>query len=68
MSAEYTAGSIRDFYVLGQFIGKRIVDITESDPDEASRFVMLMFEDGSAVVFPTTDDGMHLINVEVPDA
>lgn len=67
MPDEYVAKSIRDYFMLGQFIGKRVVDVTESDPDEA-RFVMLMFDDGSALKFPVSPQGFDLLNVEVPDA
>lgn len=57
--------SVRDRFVLGQFIGKRIIDITESDPDEESKFVMLMFEDGSALVAPSAE-GFTCLNVDAP--
>ena len=64
---DYEAKSVRDHFILGQFIGKCVVDVTESDPGE-DRFVMLMFEDGSALMFPISEAGLDLINVEVPDA
>lgn len=67
MPDEFTYTSIRDHYVMGQFIGKRIIDITESDPDEPSKFIMLMFEDGSAIGIDVPPQGFTLINVDSPE-
>lgn len=45
--------------ILGGFIGKRIVDITQHDEEEfaedGQRFVMLMFEDGNTIKFYAND-------------
>lgn len=59
--------SVRDYFVLGQFIGKKLVDITENDPEEEERYVMFQFEDGSAIKVTKTDDGFHCLNVDCPD-
>lgn len=39
--------------LLGGFIGKKILDITQHDPDEVDEghYVMLMFDDGSFAKF-----------------
>lgn len=47
--------------LLGKFIGKRIADITQHDPEEWAEdqkaYVMLMFEDGGYIQFFIGDDG-----------
>ena len=63
---DYIADSCRDYYVFGQFIGKKLVDVTQNEPGERPQFVMLMFEDGSAIKIPSRN-GFQLINVEGPD-
>jgi hypothetical protein len=54
-----TYSNVRDF--LGQFIGHRIVDITQHDPDEFAEdgrsYVMLMFDNGECIKFFVGDDG-----------
>lgn len=49
--------------IIGELIGKRLIDITQHDKDEweATRewYVMLMFEDGSYLQFPIGDAGFH---------
>lgn len=66
--SEYIGG-IRDHYVLGQYIGKKLVDITDSDEDEKAQginYVVLMFEDGKAIKFTVTT-GFEIINAEEPN-
>lgn len=67
MSRDYIGPNIRDHYILGQFIGRTIIDVTEADEDEKEKYVMLMFSDGSALKFPVTEAGFGLINAEVPE-
>lgn len=47
--------------VLKNFIGKRLVDITQHDKEDWERdhnsFVCLMFEDGHTMTFPVGDEG-----------
>jgi hypothetical protein len=58
--------TIRDNDLLGPFIGKRIVAITQHDEDEYAEtqqaYVMLMFEDGTWVKFFIGEDGFVLGN------
>lgn len=46
--------------LLGIFIGKRLVDVTQHDKDEwdatKCAYILLMFDDGSAVKFLLGDD------------
>src|SRR3569833_1018858 len=50
--------------ILGSFIGKRIVDITQHDEEEfragEESYVMLLFDDGNFLKFPVTDLGFDL--------
>jgi hypothetical protein len=52
--------NIRSPEVLGPFIGKTIVDITQHDEHDWShnneRFVQIMFDDGSWVKFPVSQE------------
>jgi len=47
--------------LLGKYIGKRVVDITQHDEDEWAEdqqaYVMLMFEDGGYIQFFIGDEG-----------
>lgn len=47
--------------ILGDFIGKTIVDITQHDADEWERshqgYILLLFEDGSVIKFWQGDEG-----------
>ena len=49
--------------ILGSFIGKRIVDITQHDEEEfragEESYVMLLFDDGNFLKFPVTDLGFE---------
>lgn len=54
--------NIRD--VIGHFIGKTVVDITQHDKEDwdmnGESFVYLLFNDGSGLKFPIGEDGfMH---------
>lgn len=46
---------------LGEFIGKRVVDITQHDADEWEQtrraYILLLFEDGSVIKFWQGDEG-----------
>lgn len=58
MSDDEVFSNIRD--ILGELIGKRLVDITQHDDAEEDSFVELMFEDGLYLKFPVPDDyGFH---------
>src|SRR6185295_1605977 len=54
-----TYSNIRE--ILGDFVGKKLLDITQHDIEEYQdgneSFVMLMFEDGSWIKFPIGDPG-----------
>lgn len=58
MADEYS--NVRDPEILGSFIGKTIIDITQHDKDEFAEdnlaYVQLHFEDGSYVKFYIMDD------------
>lgn len=47
--------------LIGKFIGKRLIDITQHDQEEFKEngisYVMLMFEDGEFLTFPIGDEG-----------
>jgi hypothetical protein len=49
--------------ILGELIGKRVVDITQHDKDEFEEnghsYVMLMFEDGLWAKFLVEDSGFY---------
>jgi hypothetical protein len=45
-------GKIRN--ILGHFIGKKLVDITQHEPEDEQGFIMLMFDDGTFMKFPET--------------
>lgn len=53
--------TVRD--LVGEFIGKRVVDITQHDPDEWAEeqkaYVMLMFEDGTWLQFFIGENGFR---------
>ena len=53
--------NIRD--ILGQFVGQRLVDITQHDEEEweAGReaYICLMFERGGTLTVPIGDDGLE---------
>ena len=47
--------------LLGDFVGKKLVDITQHDQEEWEEYhesyIQLMFEDGTFIRFPVTDEG-----------
>lgn len=47
--------------LLGEFIGRRVVDITQHDEDEFKEngacYVALHFDNGGTITFDITDDG-----------
>jgi hypothetical protein len=49
--------------ILGELIGKKLVDITQQDEDDFAEtgeaYVMLMFEDGLYFQVTITDEGFH---------
>lgn len=53
--------NIREF--LGQFVGQRLVDITQHDEEEWAEgkeaYICLMFERGGTLTVPITDDGLE---------
>jgi len=61
LSGEYA--NIRNSNLLGDFIGRTVIDITQHDQDEfretGRTFVMLMFDDGSTMTFPIGDMGFE---------
>jgi hypothetical protein len=53
---------------VGQFIGCRLVEVTQHDPDEAEeegkRYVALHFDNGGTLTFPVTDLGFDIETIE----
>jgi len=49
--------------ILGEFVGRTIIDITQQDEDEfretGEAYVMLHFDDGSYMKFPIEDRGFE---------
>lgn len=58
---EQTYSNIRD--ILGELIGKKLVDITQHDKEEYDEtqdaYIMLMFEDGCYLKFYVDERGLH---------
>ena len=63
---EESYANIRE--LLGNFIDKKIIDITQQDDDEyldhKQSFVTLMFDNGSTLKFIIGDDGFEFFDVE----
>ena len=57
--SEGTYSNIRD--ILGKFVGRVVIDITQHDEDEFAEdgraYIMLMFDNGDFVKFFVGDDG-----------
>ena len=54
--------TIRDPGLLGPFIGRRVVDITQQDADEFAEhgsYVCLHFDNGGTVTFPIGERGFE---------
>lgn len=62
--SEEVYSNIRHPDMLGPFIGKRVVDITQHDKDEweetQQSYVQLHFEDGSYIKFPVGDEPFEI--------
>ena len=47
--------------ILGRFIGKKLLDVSQHDADEykeeGAAYVYLLFEDGLSLKFPIDDEG-----------
>jgi len=60
--------NVRDPEVLGSLVGKRVVDITQHDPEEFAENgesrIYLHFENGTTLSFPIGDEGFDLTDVE----
>jgi hypothetical protein len=64
-----THDNIRDF--LGRYIGQKIMDITQQDPDEFAENketrVYFHMQDGDMISFPIGDDGFTIHEMETSD-
>ena len=60
--------SIRDPDLLGPFIGRRVVEITQQDEEEfletRRSYVCLHFDNGATLTFPITADGFEVTTLE----
>lgn len=55
--------SVRSPELLGPFVGRRVVDITQQDADEfkeTGSYVCFHFDNGGTVTFPIGDDGFAI--------
>lgn len=56
--------NVRDSDVLGQIIGRRVVDVTQHDEDEFQEtkraFVAIHFDNGMTVEIPIGDEGFDV--------
>jgi hypothetical protein len=54
--------------ILGQFIGQKLVDITQHDEEEwadgKEAYICLMFEGGGTITIPIGDDGLNYTDTE----
>ena len=47
--ADHVYGKLRDPDLVGRAIGARLVDVTESEADDLTRFLCFHFDDGTTV-------------------
>jgi hypothetical protein len=67
MADDHEVFNVRAALILGPFIGCKVIDITQHDPEQfptTGAFVQLHFDNGGSITFPIGDAGF---NIETPD-